>query len=156
LQLRRGQVVGGACAVGPGHGGVEFDQHLAGLDGLAVDDVDGLDGGGLDRLDQLAAGIGHDLALRHGDHVDVAEAGPEHGDEGEGHQQPGDDARRGRDRGFLEFERGGEEGGLVRQAVGRVEVFADFPDVAEDGGVALEQVEGGLQAEGEGLGHLRP
>ena len=43
---------------------------------------------------------------------------------------------------------------LVRQAVWRVELLADFPDVAEDGGVALEQVEGGLQAEGEGLGHF--
>jgi hypothetical protein len=115
--------------------------------------VDGLDGGGLDRLDQLAAFVGHDLALRRGDHVDPAEDGPEQGDEGEGHQQPGDDARRGGDRGFLEFERGREELRLVRQAVGRVEFAADFPDVAEDRGVALEQVERGLQAEGEGVGH---
>ena len=75
--------------------------------------MDGLDGGGIDRLDQLAAGIGHDAPLCHGDHVDVAEAGPEQGDEGEGDQQPGNDARRGRNRRFLKFERGGEEGGLV-------------------------------------------
>ena len=85
LQPSRGQVVGGARAVGPGHGGVEFDQHLPRLDGLAVDHMDGLDGGGLDRLDQLAAFVGHDLPLRRGDHVDLAEDGPKQRDNGEGH-----------------------------------------------------------------------
>ena len=65
----------------------------------------------------------------------------------------GDDSRRRRDRGFLQFQRGGEEGGFVGQARRRVEVFADLPDLAEDGGIAAQQVEGGLKAEGEGLGH---
>jgi hypothetical protein len=154
LQPRGSQVVGGTRAVGPGHRRVEFHQHLAGLDRLAVDDVNGLDGGGFDRLDQLAAGIGHDLALGHGDDVDVAEAGPEQRDHGKRHQQPSDDARRGRDRGFLEFQGGRKEGGLVRQARRRIEFAADLPDVTEDRGVAAQQVEGGLQAEGEGLGHF--
>jgi hypothetical protein len=101
----------------------------------------------------LLPALGTILPLRHGDDVDVAEAGPQQRDQGEGHQQPGDDARRGRDRGFLKFQRGGEEGGLVRQARRRVEFAADLPDVAEDRGIAAQQVEGGLQAEGEGLGH---
>ena len=126
---------------------------MAGLDMLPVRHTDRFHDSGLDRLDQLAAFVGHDLALRRGNDVDPAEDGPQHGEQGKRHQQPGNDARRRGDRRFLQFERRRQELRLMRQALRRIEFATQFPNVTEDGGVALEQIQRGLQAQGEGLAH---
>jgi hypothetical protein len=54
-----------------------------------------------------------------------------------------------RDWGLLQFKRRRQEGRLVRQALRRVKFLADFPELAKDGAKAAQQVEGGLQAEGQ-------
>ena len=57
-------------------GGIEFDQHLARFDALAVTDPDGTYHAGLERLDHLGAAAGDDLSRRRGDDIDLAERRP--------------------------------------------------------------------------------
>jgi hypothetical protein len=77
------------CAVGGGHGAVQLDEQVAGLDLVAILDVDGLDDAAFQRLYGLAALADHDAALRHGHDVDLPEAGPQQRDREE--RADGDD-----------------------------------------------------------------
>jgi hypothetical protein len=117
--------------------------------------MDGLDGGGIDRLDQLAAGIGHD-ACPCATATTSMWPKPAQSKAMKAKAISSQATMRGAGETGVSCSSSaaGRNCRLVRQALRRVEVFADFPDVAEDGGVALEQVERGLQAEGEGLGHF--
>ena len=63
------QVAVQALDIGVGHAGVQFDQQVAGLHVLAIADMDRCDDRRLQRLDQLGAAAGDDLALRDGDDI---------------------------------------------------------------------------------------
>ena len=63
-------------AFGLGHGRIELDQHVAGLDALPITDVDRANDAGLERLDHLGAAGRNDLARRGGDDVDAPQGGP--------------------------------------------------------------------------------
>ena len=81
------------------------------------------------RLDDLAAAAGHDAAAGGGDHVDLADAGPEQGHASEGHDQPLQVAWGRVHRAFLQGEGCREEVGFVRQARCAVELAALAPGV---------------------------
>ena len=57
-------------------GGVELDQHIAGIDVLAVRDPDGAHDAGLEGLDHLAVAGRNDLAGGGGHDIHVAQACP--------------------------------------------------------------------------------
>ena len=61
--------------LGAGHGRIELDQDLAGLDPLPVADMDRAHHTGLEGLDQLGAAARDDLALCRRHDVDAADAG---------------------------------------------------------------------------------
>jgi len=63
--------------LGAGHGRIELDQDLAGLDPLPVADMDRALHTGLEGLDQLGAAVRDDLALCRRHDVDAADAGPD-------------------------------------------------------------------------------
>src|SRR5215831_6560229 len=74
--------------LGTAHGRVKLDKGVAGPDALTVADVDRTHHSGLKRLDRFGSAGRNDLARRHGDNVDRADARPgernaEHGDNGE-------------------------------------------------------------------------
>jgi hypothetical protein len=52
-------------------GRVQFDQHVAGADGLTVPDVDVADDAQFLGLDQLAALVRNDPPIGHRDHIDI-------------------------------------------------------------------------------------
>ena len=62
VQLRGDEVALDMLLLGSRHGGIEFDQHVARFDALAVANVNGAYDAGFERLDQLDAAAGHDLA----------------------------------------------------------------------------------------------
>src|SRR5579871_6661280 len=102
-------------------GGIELDENVARLHGLAVVNVDGAHHTDLDGLDDLAAAAGHDLAGGRGDDVDVSEARPgkrnaEEPDDG----QRGGSADRGRRR-LDDLERGAQELELIAAPAARRE-----------------------------------
>ena len=81
LVARRGQRGGGVgivgfLLVGAGAGGIQFDQHLPGLDLLAVAHVDGFDHAGFQRLQDFGAAAADGLAAGDGDDVELAQRGP--------------------------------------------------------------------------------
>ena len=107
------EVVLDVLFLGRAHRRVELDEDIAGLDALPIADLDGAYDAGLEWLDQLDAAVGHDLAGRRGDDVDVPETGPdqaqaEHGDERCAHSAA--DRRRRR---LHDFQRRRQEGDLV-------------------------------------------
>jgi hypothetical protein len=113
LGLRSGELLPDALAVGTGGGGIELDEHLAGLHPIAVADLDRAHDSRLQRLDNLGA-FAHDNApRRHRDDVDAPDDGPRERD----HEQRADRDRRTarcrvrwRD---LERQGGRQEGALV-------------------------------------------
>ena len=98
-------------------GRIELDQHIAGLHVLAVLHVNGLDGAGIERLDQLGAAVGLHPAGRHRMDVQLGKDAPHQG--GGEHQadgpQDGDGHRRRRR--LQDLDMGGKE--LLRVAVER-------------------------------------
>ena len=76
---RRHQVALQVPELGGVHGGIEFDQHVARLDALAVAHMDRTHHARLERLDDLGAAGGDDLARGHGHDVDRADARPGEG-----------------------------------------------------------------------------
>jgi hypothetical protein len=113
VELRRHEIALQAPQLGAVHGWIEFDQHLANFYGLAVADVDGAHHAGLERLDQLGATAGDDLARRrrhdvHGAPCRPAERQAEEADDG-----GADGAARRRCRCFDNLERRREERGLI-------------------------------------------
>ena len=88
VELRRHQIALRMPELGAAHGRIELKKDVAGTDALAVADVDRTHHAGLERLDGLGAAARNDLARRHGDNVDRADARPgqrnaENGDDGE-------------------------------------------------------------------------
>ena len=86
IELSRDEVALRMPELGPAHGRIELDKDVAGLDALAVTDMDRTHDAGLERLDGLGAAARNDLAGRDGDNVDRADARPgqrnaEHGDD---------------------------------------------------------------------------
>ena len=122
VELSGDQVAPEMSELRAGHGRIELDQHVARLDGLAVADMDRPHDAGLERLDDLGAAAGNDLAWRHRDDVDRADARPgqrnrEYGDDGESDGAPGWRRRR-----LDDLQRRGQKRQLVLsplRAVGR-------------------------------------
>ncbi len=113
IQTRPREVAAQVVALGIAHGRIELDENVAGLDALAILDMDGADDAGGERLHHLDAAAGHDLAGRRGDDIDLADTRPrhrerEHADDGE-RQRPAD--RRGRR--LDDLQRSGQKGELI-------------------------------------------
>ena len=70
------------------------------------------------------------------------------GNQGEGHDEPQRDARRGMHRRIAQGQRGGQELGFVRMQRRSVRFAAMRPGVAEDLGVTFEQVGDGVSFHG--------
>ena len=99
VELSRHQIALRMPELGTAHGRIELDKDVVGIDALAVADMDRTHDAGLERLDGLGTAARNDLARRHGDDVDRADARPgqrdaEHGDDREGDGAA--DRRRGR------------------------------------------------------------
>jgi len=86
-------------------GGIQLQQQIAGLDRLPFTHMDGLDRGGLHRLYGLDPIAWHHLALSGGHYVYLAKAGPEQGNQGKAHQQPGGHSGHRRDWRLLQRQR---------------------------------------------------
>ena len=77
-QLRGAQIVGDAGGIGIGGSRIQFDQHFASFNRLAVADMDGLDGNRFQRLNSLDPVVRYNLALGAGDDVDPSKTSPQH------------------------------------------------------------------------------
>ena len=102
------------------HGGIELDENLAGLDALPVLNVDGAHNAGLERLDDLDAAAGNDLAGRRGDDIDMAEARPEQGQAEQAMMSHADCTPDRRRRRLDDFQRRRQEGKFVLRRVCRL------------------------------------
>jgi hypothetical protein len=94
-------------------GGIELDQHIPGIDVLAVRDPYGAYHAGLEGLDHLAVAGRDDLPGGGGHDIHMAQAGPGQSQHEEGDQGRADRPADGRGRGFDDFERRRQERELV-------------------------------------------
>jgi hypothetical protein len=98
-----------AVALGRAGDAVEFDQHLAFLDPVAIPGVNRRHHSGFERLNHLDAADRNDLALRGGDDVDTAEHRPGQRDQEKCDQRGGDGASGRRRRRLHDLERRRQE-----------------------------------------------
>ena len=80
IHLSRHQIALQVSELRAGHGWIELDEDVAGFHALTVSDMDRPHDAGLERLDRLRSAAWDDLAGRHRDDIDRADAGPGHGD----------------------------------------------------------------------------
>src|SRR5215472_477192 len=76
IELRRNEIALQMAQFGIAYRRVELDQHVPRLDGLTIPDMDRAHDADLEGLHDFAAAGRDDLALRRGDHVDLADARP--------------------------------------------------------------------------------
>jgi hypothetical protein len=95
------------------HGRIEFDQHVASIDPLPVAHVDRPHDARLERLDDLGAAAGNDLAGGDRHDIDRADAGPGQGDGEHGNDADADGAADRRRRRLDDFERRRQKRELV-------------------------------------------
>src|SRR5262249_1820698 len=93
VELSRHQVAFQMPELGTAHGRVELEKDVTGIYFLTVADMDATHDASLERLDGLRAAARNDLARRHGDNVDRANACPgqrnaERDDDGERNGTP--------------------------------------------------------------------
>jgi hypothetical protein len=139
-----------AGGVGGRDRGVKLHQHLAHLHAVTVFHEHALDDALLQRLQRLGALADDDAPGSDSDDVDLADAGPGDGGDEDGADQERSSARRRVGGGFLQAQGGRQEGQFVGQALGAREFTPHRPRGAQDGGVAGEQVEGGVPRGGGG------
>jgi hypothetical protein len=112
VQPRRDEVAPQMMAFGFVHRWVEFDQNIAGFDGLSVTDMDGAHDPGLKGLHDLGAVTRDDLARRGGDDINPAQGGPSQRQAENASNCHCDGPSQWRGRHLHDLERRGQEGDL--------------------------------------------
>ena len=141
LRQRRHALFRHAPLVGACRRGVQFDQDLAGLDLVAVGHMDGSHHAGFQRLNLLGAIADHDAPLGHSHHIERTDAGPQHRNPSQRHDGVHGSARRRVRRCGLQAERRRQEGGLVGQSSGPVQLMAVGPHGGTDLAIPCQQLD---------------